>query len=71
MKKAYFEGKLKVNTRSFKKYWETLKQLGVPNKSSSSYHTCIQGKESLTFNHFAISEVFQKLSSNLASNLVK
>ena len=41
MKKVYFEGKLKVNTRSFKKFLETLKQLGVLNKSSSSYHTCI------------------------------
>ena len=31
-KKEYFEGKLRANTTNPKKLWETLKQLGLPNK---------------------------------------
>ena len=35
-KKAYFEEKLKQNTKNAKKLWKTLKQLGLPDKRSPS-----------------------------------
>ena len=68
-KKTYFEKKLKANTASLKKLWETLKELGLQNNRSPSYNVCLKKKDGLTFYLFAISEVFQKLYSNLASNL--
>ena len=62
-KKAYF------NTANPKKLWETLKELGLQNNRSPSSDICLK-KEGLTFDPFAISEVFQKFYSNLASKLV-
>ena len=35
-KKAYFEEKLKENTKNSKKFWKALKQLGLPDKRSPS-----------------------------------
>ena len=69
-KKAYFEEKLKANTANPKKLWETLKELGLQNNRSPSSNICLKKKDGLTFDPFAISEVFQKFYSNLASNLV-
>ena len=69
-KKAYFEEKLQANTANPKKLWETLKELGLKNNRSPSSDICLRKKDGLTFDHFAISQVFQKFYSNLASNLV-
>ena len=71
-KKAYFEEKLKANTANTKKLWETLKELGLKNKRSPTsdiYLKKKEGKEVLTFDPVAISEVFQKFYPNLASRL--
>ena len=58
------------NTANPKKLWETLKELGLQNNRSPSPNICLKKKDGLTFDPFAISDVFQKFYSNLASNLV-
>ena len=67
MKKAYFEEKLKENTKNPKKLWKTLKRLGLPDKRSPSTNICLEVKNGLTFDPYTISEVFKKLFSNLAN----
>ena len=62
--RAYFEEKLKENTSNPKSAWKTLKQFGLPEKRSPSADTCLKIKEGL-------SEVFKKLYSTLAHDLVK
>ena len=69
-KKAYLEEKLKAYTANPKKLWETLKELGLQNNRSLSFDICLKKKDGLTSDPFAISEVFQKFYSILASNLV-
>ena len=49
---------------------ETLKQLGLPGKRSST-NVCTEAKNELTFDPFTISEMFKQLVSNLANNLVQ
>ena len=58
-KKAYFEKKLKENTKKTNKLWQTLKQLGLPDKRSPSTNICLEAKNGLTFDPFTISEVFK------------
>ena len=60
-KKAYFEEKLKENTRNPKKLWKILKQLGLSDKRSST-NICLEAKNGLTFDPYTISEVFKKLN---------
>ena len=70
-KKAYFEEKLKENTKNPKKLWKTLKQLGLPDKRSPSTNICLEAKYGLTFDPYTISEVLKKFFSNLANNSVQ
>ena len=70
-KKAYFENKLKENTKNPKKLWKTLKQLGLPDKRSPSTNICLEAENGLTFDPYTISEMFKKLFSNLANDLVQ
>ena len=77
-KKAYFEEKLKENTHTHthththkKKIWKTLKHLRLPDKRSPSTNICLEAKYGLTFDPYTISEVFKKIFSNLANNLVQ
>ena len=71
-KKAYFEEKLKENTKNPKKLWrKILKQLGLSDKRSPSTNICLEVKYGLTFDSHTISEVFKKIFSNLANNLVQ
>ena len=70
-KKAYFENKLKENTKNPKKLWKTLKQLGLPDKRSPSTNIYLEAKNGLTFDPYTISEIFKKLFSNLANGLVQ
>ena len=69
-KKAYFENKLKENTKNPKKLWKTLKQSSLPDKRSPSTNICLETENGLTFDPYTISEVFKKLFSNLANDLV-
>lgn len=64
------EEKLKANTANSKNIWETLKKVALSNERSAYSDIWLKKKESLTFNHFAISNVFQKFYSNLASYLL-
>ena len=57
-KKAYFEEKLKKNTKSLKKLWKTLKQLGLPEKRLPCIDVCLK-VEDLKFDPFKISELFK------------
>ena len=41
-KKAYFEEKLKENTKNPKKLWKTVKQLGLPDKRSPSTNIALR-----------------------------
>lgn len=52
-------------------FWETLQQLSLSNKKSLSSDIFFQEKKGLAFGPFPISEVFQKLYSNIPSGLVK
>ena len=61
----------KENTKSPKKLWKTLKQLGLSDTRSPSTNTCLEAKNGLTFDSCRISEVFKKLFSNLANDLVQ
>ena len=70
-KKAYFEEKLKENTKIPKKLWKTLKQLGLPDKRSPSTNIWLEAKNGLTFDQYTISKVFKKFFSNLANDLVQ
>ena len=69
-KKAYSEEKLKANTANPKKLEETVKELGLQSNRSPSCDICLKKKEGLTFDPCAVSVVFWKFYSNLASNLV-
>ena len=61
----------KENTKSPKKLWKTLKQLGLSDTRSPSTNTCLEAKNGLTVDSCRISEVFKKLFSNLANDLVQ
>ena len=50
---------------------KTLKQLGLPDKRSPFANICLEAKNGLTFDPCTISEVFKKLFSNLANDLVQ
>ena len=54
-----------------KQFWKTLKQLGLPDKRSPSTNICLEAKNGLIFDPSATSEVFKKLFSNLANDLVQ
>ena len=69
-KKAFFENKLKTQ-KTQKKLWKTLKQLGLPGKRSPSTNICLETENGLTFDPYTISEMFKKLFSNLANDLVQ
>ena len=66
-KKAYFE----ENTANPKKNWKTLKQLGLPEKKLPSIDICLKVEGEFKFDPIAIPELFKKLYSNLANNLVQ
>ena len=53
-----------------KKLWKTLKQLGLPEKKLPCTDVCLKVAEDLKFDPFTISELFKKLYSNVANDLV-
>ena len=70
-KKNIIWGKTERKHRKSKETWKTVKQLRLPEKKSLWTNICIETKNGLTFDPFTISEVFKKLFSNLANNLVQ
>ena len=69
-KKTYFEEKLKENTANPEKFWKTLKQLGPSEKRLPCTDVCLKVEEDLKFDPITNSELFKKLYSNLANDLV-
>ena len=69
-KKAYFEEKIKENMVNPKKLWKTLKELCLPEKRLPCTDICLKVEEDLKCDSFTISELFKKLYSNLANDLV-
>ena len=67
-KKGYFEEKLKKKTANPNKFWKTLKQLGLPEKSLPCTDVYLKAEEELKSDPFIISELFKKLYSNLAND---
>ena len=54
-----------------KKLWKTLKQLGLSDKRSASTNIYHKSENDLTSDSYTISEMFQKLFSNFANDLVQ
>ena len=48
-----------------------MNEVGLQNNRSSSSDLYLKKKEELTFDPFAISEIFRKFYSNLANNLAE
>ena len=70
-KKAYFEEKLKENMANPKKLWKTLKQLDLLEKRLPYTDVCVKAEEELKFDPLTMSELFKKLCSNLANDLIQ
>ena len=66
----YLEEKLSENIAKQKELWQTLKQLGLPNKKNSPSNTCLKNKNGLLFDSMSIAETFKKYYSSLAENLL-
>ena len=66
----YLEEKLSEDIAKQKELWQTLKQLGLPNKKNSPSNTCLKNKNGLLFDSMSIAETFKKYYSSLAENLV-
>ena len=66
----YLEEKLSEDIAKQKELWQTLKQLGLPNKKNSPSNTCLKNKNGLLFDSVSIAETFKKYYSSLAENLV-
>ena len=70
-KKAYLEEKLQKTQKIRKHLWKILTELGLPYKRLPSTNICLEARNGLTFDPYTISEVFKKLFSNLANDLVQ
>ena len=68
-KKSYFETKLKENIGKPKELWKTLKNLGLPQKSTSGVNICLKTNEKTSFDAKENGNIFKKKFSNLARNL--
>ena len=53
-----------------KELWESLKSLGVPNKTVISNLNVIEENDSLTYDTRSISKIFKNIFSNLAKSLL-
>ena len=60
-KKTHIEEKVKENMANPKSLWQTLKQLGLPEKKLPCTDVCLKTKEELKFDPFTISELLKKL----------
>ena len=68
-KKSYFETKLKENIGKPKELWKTLKNLGLPQKSTSGVNICLKTNEKTSFDAKENANIFKNFFSNLARNL--
>ena len=71
-KQEFFKEKLSETIGKSKELWESLKSLGIPNKTVISNFNAIEQDNTLTHDTRSISKVFKNLFSNLAeSHLTK
>ena len=69
-KKKFFKEKLSEAIGKPKELWESLKSLGLPNKTVISNFNAIEQDNTLTHDTRSISKVFKNLFSNLAESLL-
>ena len=69
-KQEFFKEKLSETIGKSKELWESLKSLGIPNKTVISNFNAIEQDNTLTHDTRSISKVFKNLFSNLAESLL-
>ena len=69
-KQAFFEEKLSETIGKPKELWESLKALGMPNKTIISNFNAIEENDTLTYDTRSISKIFNNFFSNLANSLL-
>ena len=69
-KQAFFDDKLTENIGKPKELWETLKSLGMPQKTLISNFKAVESNNALTFDKKTIAKIFKDFFSNLAESLL-
>ena len=69
-KRAFFDDKLSENIGKPKELWETLKSLGMPQKTLISNFNAVESNNALTFDKKTIAKMFKDFFSNLAESLL-
>ena len=69
-KQAFFEEKLPETIGKPKELWESLKALGMPNKTVISNFNAIEKNDTLTYDTRSISKIFKNFFSKLAKSLL-
>ena len=69
-KQAFFKEKLSETIGKPKELWESLKSLGMPNKTVISNFNAIEEGNTLTHDTRSISKIFKNFFSNLAESLL-
>ena len=69
-KQAFFEEKLSETIGKPKELWESLKALGMPNKTVISNFNAIEANDTLTYDTRSISKIFKNFFSNLAKSFL-
>ena len=69
-KQAFFKEKLSETIGKPEELWESLKVLGIPNKTVISNFNAIEENDTLTYDTRSISKIFKNFFSNLAKSLL-
>ena len=69
-KQAFFDDKFSENIGKLKEQWETLKSLGMPQKTLISNINAVESNNALTFDKKTIAKIFKDFFSNLAESLL-
>ena len=69
-KQEFFKEKLSETIGKSKELWESLKSLGIPNKTVISNFNAIEQDNTLTYDTRSISKIFKKCFSNLAESFL-
>ena len=69
-KQAFFEEKLSETIVKPKELWESLKSMGMSNKTVISNFNAVEENDTLTYDTSSISKIFKNLFSNLAKSLL-
>ena len=69
-KSRLFKEKISENIGKPKELWESLKDIGMPNKTLISKFNAMQNNDTLTYDTRSISTVFKNFFSSLADSLL-